>query len=248
MKEPTLTVKELRLIEELVAHYRVKKLELEGFGKVLRDQIRRSPDLKRYLHSVRFRMKAESHLRDKLQRKFKEIKKKHRKITYSTKNLFTKVNDLAGLRIIHIHTLQVKDIDAGLKKLFNEEKHRIVEGPAARTWDDESRELFRRLGIRTKKSPTLYTSVHYVVKPNRRTPVTCEIQARTLMEEVWGEVDHSINYPHPTENLACREQIAALARATSACSRLVDAIVRSHAHYENSQLNTKESSGKQKKD
>ena len=34
----------------------------------------------------------------------------------------------------------------------------------------------------------MYTSVHYVIGSASRTTVTCEIQVRTLMEEVWGEV------------------------------------------------------------
>jgi ppGpp synthetase/RelA/SpoT-type nucleotidyltranferase len=52
------------------------------------------------------------------------------------------------------------------------------------------------------------------------------------MEEVWGEVDHTINYPHKSNSLPCREQIKALARATSTCSRLVDSIFASHNDYE----------------
>jgi len=44
------------------------------------------------------------------------------------------------------------------------------------------------------------------------------------MEEVWGEVDHSINYPRPVDSIACKEQILALARSTSAATRLVDSI------------------------
>jgi ppGpp synthetase/RelA/SpoT-type nucleotidyltranferase len=78
--------------------------------------------------------------------------------------------------------------------------------------------------------------VHYVIKPRKKTRYTCEIQVRTLMEEVWGEVNHSLNYPHETKSLACREQIAALARTTSASTRLVDAIFRSHADFKKTQL------------
>ena len=44
------------------------------------------------------------------------------------------------------------------------------------------------------------------------------------MEEVWGEVEHSINYPHKIDNLACREQLKVLARVTSSATRLVDSI------------------------
>lgn len=70
----------------------------------------------------------------------------------------------------------------------------------------------------------MYTSVHYVIGSASRTTVTAEIQVRTLMEEVWGEVDHTMNYPHPVESVACREQLKVLARVTSSASRLVDSI------------------------
>ncbi len=78
----------------------------------------------------------------------------------------------------------------------------------------------------------MYTSVHYVIVAKSITTVTCEIQVRTLMEEVWGEVDHKINYPHRNESVACREQLLALARATSSATRLVDAIFATVADVE----------------
>jgi putative GTP pyrophosphokinase len=79
----------------------------------------------------------------------------------------------------------------------------------------------------------MYSSVHYVAQPNTRPPlVTIEIQVRTLADEIWGEIDHKLNYPHPHKSVACREQIRALARVTSSCSRLVDAIVTSDEDWE----------------
>ncbi|HLN03894.1 MAG TPA: RelA/SpoT domain-containing protein [Bryobacteraceae bacterium] len=173
-------------------------------------------------------MKDPGHLKDKLERKLRESKSKDRAFGVNVNNLFIKINDLAGLRILHLHTEQAADIDKGLRELFEEESYNLVEGPTARTWDDESRSYFKSVNIKTKASPSLYTSIHYVIKPNRKTRYTCEIQVRTLMEEVWGEVDHAINYPHQSKILGCREQIRALARATSACSRLVDSIFRTH--------------------
>ena len=70
----------------------------------------------------------------------------------------------------------------------------------------------------------MYTSVHYVIGSASRTRMTAEIQVRTLMEEVWSEVDHSVNYPHQNESLPCREQLKVLARVTSSATRLVDSI------------------------
>ncbi len=142
------------------------------------------------------------------------------------KNLFGKINDLAGLRLLHLHTRQFANINQCLTRIFGEQHYRIVEQPTARAWDDESRDYFKSIGIKCVKSDSMYTSVHYVIAPNRQ--YTCEIQVRTLAEELWGEVDHSMNYPKKTESLACREQIKVLARVTSSCSRLVDSIFRSH--------------------
>src|SRR5262249_2836849 len=111
---------------------------------------------------------------------------------------------------------------------FAEQKYELIEGPFARTWDDESRVFFQECGIETQESPTLYTSVHYVIGSASRTLVPCEIQVRTLMEEVWGEVDHKINYPIPTEVLSSWEQLKVLARVTSSATRLVDSIFLTH--------------------
>jgi putative GTP pyrophosphokinase len=123
-----------------------------------------------------------------------------------------------------LHTRQVKEIDRILKDIFQEHRFEVLEGPFARTWDDESREYFEGIGIEAQKSDTMYTSVHYVLSSNSVTTQTCEVQVRTLMEEVWGEVDHQVNYPHKNEHVACREQIRALARVTSSATRLVDSI------------------------
>src|SRR5439155_324946 len=133
---------------------------------------------------------------------------------------------------LHLHTRQIRDIDQVLRGIFEEQRFGLIEGPFARTWDDESRAFLRSCGIETQESPSLYTSVHYIVSSKSQTTITCEIQVRTLMEEVWGEVDHTVNYPRPSKSLACREQILALARATSSATRLVDSIFASVSDFE----------------
>jgi ppGpp synthetase/RelA/SpoT-type nucleotidyltranferase len=136
---------------------------------------------------------------------------------------------LVGIRVLHLHTRQVASIDQALKELFSEARLNIVEGPFARTWDDETKAFFTEIGIETRESgPSLYTSVHYVIDSNSRTRLTAELQVRTLAEELWGEVAHVIDYPKPSKNLACREQIRVLARVASSCTRLVDAIFKTH--------------------
>lgn len=169
-------------------------------------------------------MKDADHLRDKLERKMREAKGKGAPFDITKDTLLVRINDLAGVRILHLHTTQMGQIDKCIKAIIAEQPIELIEGPSARTWDDEYRSYFKGIGIDTQDSEDLYTSVHYVVASKSRTTVTCEIQVRTLMEEVWGEVDHSINYPHKTSSVPCREQIRALARQTSSATRLVDAI------------------------
>lgn len=117
-------------------------------------------------------------------------------------------------------------LNSALKESLSE-GYRLVGRPFARTWDDESRQYFRGIGIKTQPSDTMYTSVHYVFETRSVTKFTCEVQVRTLAEELWGEVSHHMNYPQPVSVVSCSEQIKVLARLTSACTRLVDSIYKS---------------------
>jgi putative GTP pyrophosphokinase len=221
-----ITDRERRFIDSLVEHY----ISSHGLVQTMLDQLKLAIEssvlLMQHVHSVRWRTKDSDHLRDKLCRKFLKAKKDGSKFEITKGNLFERINDLAGFRILHLHSEQIVEIDRQLKNLFREFRYELVEKPQARTWDDEYREFYEQAGIEPIKSPKMYTSVHYVIASNSETKITCEIQVRTLAEELWGEVDHSMNYPHESELLACREQIKVLARVTSSCSRLVDSIFR----------------------
>lgn len=228
--ELNVTKAQLKLINELVEHFNQNKKLFSSMIDSLDSYIENSENLKALIHSKKSRIKDPDHLKDKLMRKADEANKKKKLFIYTKENLFLKINDLAGFRIMHLHTKQIEQIDIELRNIFAEQRWKITEGPKARTWDDESREYFKSISIKTMSNPNLYTSVHYIIKPNTKSTVTCEIQVRTLMEEVWGEVDHKINYPHKSESVSCREQIKTLARVTSSCSRLVDSIFTTHDH------------------
>lgn len=228
MPTRTLSKTEERAVDRLVEHFVSNQDIFALILEQLRTHIAGSKRLSSYVHSLKWRVKDPAHLKDKLRRKLFDAKDAGLSFDIDKDNLFSKINDLAGLRILHLHTHQMEGIDKNLKELLEEAQYPLIEGPIARTWDDESRSYFAKIGMETKDSPSLYTSVHYVIENNTRTKYTSEIQVRTLMEEVWGEVDHSINYPHASDSVACREQIKVLARVTSSCSRLVDSIFKSH--------------------
>lgn len=230
MSRVKLSTKDKERIERVVKHYLnadsqelVKrcKLQVEALMST-------SEDLARHLHSTKSRIKEPKHLRDKLIRKAISCQEKGERFDITPENVFEHITDLVGYRILHLHTKQIEVINRIVLHLLKSERWFIMEGPIARTWDNEFSEYFNGIGIKTVDNKNMYTSVHYVFKANEQAKCACELQVRTLAEELWGEVDHKINYPHKAQSLACREQIKVLARITSSCSRLVDSIFYSH--------------------
>lgn len=201
-----------------------KQYELKAFLQTVLFFFENNPALKGIVHSVKSRMKDPEHLKDKIQRKLKSGK------IIDENNLFTVVNDLIGVRVLYLYQDQFQLIHNELLKKVNETKDwMFVEAPKAYTWDPETREYFEKLNIHTEVRDTYYTSVHYVIKPNNElSNITCEIQVRTLFEEIWGEIDHTINYPHQTEIIACKEQLRVLAKLVSTGTRLADSIFRTY--------------------
>lgn len=215
-------------ISEVLQYYEEKRSLIEPQLRGVEAFFRTNRRLKSYIHTVNTRMKDPSHLADKIKRKAAEGK------MITKENLFSTVTDLAGVRVLHLYPKQFDVIHEELMKAINEDGlWKLYEKPVAYTWDPESAKHFESLDLRTEVRETYYTSIHYVVRPNNQIEKApcCEIQVRTLFEEIWGEIDHHINYPHPTEILACKEQLRVLAKLVSTGTRLADAIYNCFDEY-----------------
>lgn len=219
---------EAERIDGLVAYYRDNLEQFKRFMGSVQSLFNNVEALTPYIHSTKWRIKDPAHLKDKLKRQVIQCKKDNERFEITKENLFEKMTDLVGYRILHLHTTQIDKINKVILDLLKKDDYVLIEGPIARTWDSESEAYFKSIDIETRDTGRMYTSVHYLFKANKRALPTCELQVRTLAEEVWGEVDHMINYPHPSHITTCREQIKVLARVTSSCSRLVDSIFQSY--------------------
>ena len=211
-------------LDELVEVFKAERHLFERFMNAVVDTFRLEPSLNQYgepiIHTIKNRLKDADHLRDKLERKWDERK------PITTSNFFTRINDLAGVRVLHLYQDQFPIIHQHIQRQVDEGDWFFHEKPVAYSWDPESREFFQNLGLEAKIRDSYYTSIHYLVKPKQESNICCEVQVRTLFEEIWGEIDHTINYPHPTENKACREQLRVLSKLVSTGTRLADAIFR----------------------
>lgn len=172
------------------------------------------------IHSIKTRIKDISHIKEKLYRKYTKDD------PINPDNVFTRITDIAGIRVMHLYQEQFTIIHKCIHEQVNRGDWVLFEKPKAYTWDPESKDFFEKHDLEVQVKESFYTSIHYVVKPRKDSDVTCEIQVRTLFEEIWGEIDHTINYPQCTTILACREQLRVLARLVSAGSRLADSIFR----------------------
>ena len=196
----------------------------ERFMNGVVDTFRLEPSLSRYgepiIHTIKNRLKDPEHLKDKIKRKWAEGS------PITTDNLFQYVNDLAGVRVLHLYQDQFPIIHQHIQKQVDEGDWFFHEKPVAYSWDPESQGFFQGLGLEAKIKDSYYTSIHYLVKPKKESHICCEVQVRTLFEEIWGEIDHTINYPHPTKNRACKEQLRVLSKLVSTGTRLADSIFR----------------------
>lgn len=213
-------------IAEMVRVYESRRTEFANLAKRVETDLIENEPLRLLVHSTKKREKDPIHLRKKLERKASEASKAGRSFTITRANLFEKVGDLAGVRLLHIHAEQLATIHPTILGILKFHKYRLREKPLVYIWDVEREEFLKRLGLNVTIRPNMYTSVHYVVEPVFD-HIACEIQVRTLAEELWGEVSHTVDYPDKTDSIACREQLAALARIASGCTRLVDSIFAS---------------------
>lgn len=222
MRKPNVMRQTRRCIEEAVQHYVVNRNLFEGFAQALMAYFQNHTELAPHIHFIKYRLKDPQHLREKL------IRKAQQGEVIDKSKLFDRITDLAGIRIIHLHTSQMEAIHKAILAVLDEQQLRLIEKPSANCWDVEYETIFKSFGIKPRPRGSMYTTVHYVVRANQRTRVACEVQVRTLMDEVWGEVSHRVNYPNESPSVSCQDQLKVLARLTSGCTRLVDTIFRSH--------------------
>lgn len=213
-------------VDKIVKTYEDEKHTFERFMNAVVDTFKLEPALNIYgnsiIYTIKSRLKDPEHLRDKIARKWDNEN------PLTSDNIFERVTDLAGVRVLHLYQDQFSILHEHIQKQVDNGDWFLKESPVAYSWDPESTNYFQELGLEPKIKESYYTSIHYVVMPKADSNICCEIQVRTLFEEIWGEIDHTINYPHPTENRSCKEQLRVLSKLVSTGTRLADSIFRTH--------------------
>ncbi|MDM1465265.1 RelA/SpoT domain-containing protein [Myroides odoratimimus] len=182
-------------LNKIYINYIKEKPNLEASAVYLFNSLMKA----QHVHSVRYRIKDEEHVIEKIIRK--RIDNPERIITIE--NYQSELTDLIGLRALHlfkeewlpIHNLIVDTWDLNEKPIVY---HRQGD---SEEYLNSFKEEEENLGIEIKEHFYGYRSIHYIVKtkPSKIT-YYAEIQVRTIFEEAWSEIDHKIRYPYDVDN------------------------------------------------
>ena len=228
MTRSSLTAKEAKATEECIEHFLELRHLLSGFLKSLQDRFVEDDELNPFIHFIKHRIKSADRLRAKVERKQLGQSRGSTPLIQPD-NLFEHVNDCGGIRILHLHTSQLEEMCPHIHRVIQSMGHEVIEGPIAKCWDNEYESIYQQMGIEPESQQSMYSSVHYVIQANKRTKITFELQVRTLMEEVWGEVSHLVSYELDEPIPEVVDQLGVLARMTSGSTRLVDCIFKRYS-------------------
>ena len=178
-------------LEQIDADYGRLRGGLESVGGYVVDALLKCPTV----HSIKYRLKESDHLLEKILRKREEDG--DRIITVD--NYRTEISDLVGIRALHLFKEDWQSVHGYINGTWE-----LAERPVAyvRSGDSEKIiEFYKQNGCDVKEHRFGYRSVHYLISSSPdRERYLIEIQARTVFEEAWGEIDHVISYPYARDN------------------------------------------------
>lgn len=159
------------------------------------------------LEFLKARCKDPEHLIEKIIRK-RGIEQSYKYRGINVSNYKEIIRDIVGVRILILYKEEWEAVYDWIRKKFDK-----MEEPVQAYTRYGDRDIFHNK-IVPQHSNKGYRSQHYIIKFQG---VFCEIQVRTLAEEVYGEFDHHVKYPYRNNNKF-------LKRYTSIISQLTDSI------------------------
>ncbi len=171
--------------------YKRQLPDLEAIARYVVDIILKN----KIVHSINYRLKDPEHLMSKIVRKRLE----NPEAPIDLDNYQDRITDLIGIRALHLFKEDWIRIHRYLQanwELAGQPVAYVREGDSERIL-----EFYRENECGVEFHAFGYRSVHYslATSPNRRRYVI-EMQVRTLFEEAWGEIDHTVRYPYNLDN------------------------------------------------
>ncbi|WP_374981165.1 hypothetical protein PSGK_08405 [Pseudomonas solani] len=180
------------VLQAIAAHHDERKKALNTAAEAIASHIQTFKGV----HSVRWRVKDTQHLLEKIVRKKLDPQRNRSYTNINAENYTRIVTDLIGVRALHLFKDDSINIDRQIQDSWDCTESVIY----TRRGDSISPELKQAVG-KSKEHPKGYRSVHYIIKTKpQKFQMFAEIQVRTLFEEGWSEIDHTVRYPNFSDN------------------------------------------------
>ncbi|MGL4990208.1 MAG: RelA/SpoT domain-containing protein [Sarcina sp.] len=172
----------LRIYEDYIKLNSSYESQAEFIANILRT----SPNV----HTVKTRIKEPDRLIEKIIRKTQNRREKYgENFNFTVENYKDEINDILGIRVIHILKDEWQTIHNFIKETWN-----VIE-ITANVRDGDNTEIFKKENIEIRSRQSGYRSVHYLVETlATKQKLVLEIQVRTIFEEGYGEIDHRLRY------------------------------------------------------
>ncbi|RQO74256.1 hypothetical protein DBR43_02330 [Pedobacter sp. KBW06] len=198
-------------LEEIYRDYIIEIPFLEDSAIYFFNNIMKIADV----HSVRYRVKDPEHVIEKIIRK--RISTPDHIINIG--NYKSELTDLIGVRALHLFKEQWRSIHEAIITQWD-----LKQNPEANYREGDPKEFkdeYEAFGCETKPHQFGYRSVHYIAKSKPgKTEYFAEIQVRTIFEEAWSEIDHTIRYPYDQNNIVYGQFLSILNRLAGSADEM----------------------------
>lgn len=209
---------------DIYKHYVPREHEFLSAGSPIAETLRHLPQV----HSVKLRIKDPLHLIAKIIRKQLDHLDDATLPTYTdctAETYDSRLKDLIGIRALHLFKQQWFEIHTAIETTW-----KARDKPTAYYREGDDTSIFQKAGCETEPHDYKYRSVHYSIEtsPTKRTYIA-ELQVRTIFEEAWSEIDHTVRYPNQSHDpslesfLSVFNRVAGLADEMGSLASLIRA-------------------------
>ncbi|MBC3490035.1 hypothetical protein [Pseudomonas taiwanensis] len=184
---------DIDILGEIYEHYLKIQPSLTSAARMIASTIQTFDKV----HSVRWRVKDPLHLVKKIIRKNLEQEPQAKWKNIDAQNYLEVVTDLIGVRALHLFKDECAYIDDSVRDYWE-----LSEDVVAYVREGEkTHQAILDRGVITKNHDGGYRSIHYIIKIQPAKLIyRAEIQVRTIFQEGWSEIDHTVRYPDFSDN------------------------------------------------
>ena len=177
------------------------------------------------VNSVKWRVKDPLHLIKKIIRKKKKPADNLKYANINVSNYRETITDLIGLRAIFIFKAHWSLVDEYIFNNLNVCSDSIITIYHA---NDDDLTLFPKSSLvkkyegstynyKLEQKDSRYRSIHYILQGEKPTGCKIELQARSILDEAWGEIDHHVRYPDNEDDPELLRKMSILNGQISGC-------------------------------